>query len=114
MTPYEVAKALHRELAPLAPKLAAALNRALVEIGEGSSLVGLGPGTHEDDQISFQEYEQIALQGAHPADIITRITNALQILESNSGWEVLIDKKSTQGGDRLELMYTLYRMGRNA
>ena len=114
MTPYEVAKTLHRELAPLVPKLAAALNRALVEIGEGSSLVGLGPGTHQDDQISFQEYEQIPLQGAHPADIITRITSALQILESNSSWEVLIDKKSTQGGDRLELMYTLYRMGRNA
>ena len=113
MTPYEVAKTLHRELAPLAPKLAAALNRALVEIGEGSSLVGLGPGTHKDDHISFQEYEQIVLQGAHPADVISRITNALQILEANSSWEVLIDKKSTQGTDRLELMYTIYRMGRD-
>jgi hypothetical protein len=114
MTPYEVAKALHRELAPLAPKLAAALNRALVEIGEGSNLVGLGPGMHEDDQISFQEYEQIALQGAHPADILNRITSALQILEANSSWEVLIDKRSTREKDRLELMYTIYRMGRNA
>ena len=113
MTPYEVAKSLHRELAPLAPKLAAALNRALVEIGEGSSLVGLGPGMNKDDYISFQEYEQIPLQGAHPADIITRITSALNLLETNSSWEVLIDKRSTQGSDRLELMYTIYRMGRN-
>lgn len=113
MTPYEVAKTLHRELAPLAPKLAAALNRALVEIGEGSSLVGLGPGMHKDDRLSFQEYEQIALQGAHPADIIARITSALQILEANSSWQVLIDKKSTQGGNQLELMYTIFRMGRN-
>ena len=114
MTPYDVAKALHRELAPLAPRLATALNRALVEIGEGSSLVGLGPGMHKDDQISFQEYEQIALQGAHPADVIARINTALQILESNSSWEVLIDKKSTQGTDQLELLYTIFRMGRSA
>jgi hypothetical protein len=113
MTPYEVAKTLHRELAPLAPKLAAALNRALVEIGEGSSLVGLGPGTHKDDRISIQEYEEINLMGAHPADVIARISHTLTILEANSNWEVLIDKKPTQGKDRLELMYTLFRVGRN-
>ncbi|MDJ0781397.1 MAG: hypothetical protein QNJ22_05465 [Desulfosarcinaceae bacterium] len=112
MTPYEVAKTLHRELAPLVPKLAAALNRALVEIGEGSSLVGLGPGTHKEDHVSFQEYEAVELQGAQPAEIIARITNALQVLGANSSWEVLIDKKSTHGKDRMELMYTIYRMGR--
>lgn len=114
MTPYDLAKTLHRELAPLAPKLASALNRALVEIGEGSSLVGLGPGTHKDDHISIQEYEAIDLMGAHPADIIARITKALGILEANSNWEVLIDQKSTQGKGRLELMYTIYRVGRNS
>ena len=114
MTPYEVAKTLHRELAPLAPRLASALNRALVEIGEGSSLVGLGPGMHEDDRISIQEYEAIDLMGAHPADIIARITKALSILEANSNWEVLIDKKATQGKGRMELMYTIYRVGQNA
>jgi hypothetical protein len=113
MTPYEVAKTLHRELAPLAPRLASTLNRALVEIGEGSSLVGLGPGMHKDDRISIQEYEAIDLQGAHPADIIARITQALTILENNSNWEVLIDRKSTPGKGRMELMYTIYRVGRN-
>ena len=39
MTPYELAKLMHRELSPIAPRLSAALNRALVDIGEGSMLV---------------------------------------------------------------------------
>jgi hypothetical protein len=69
---------------------------------------------HEDDRISIQEYEAIDLMGAHPADIIARITKALSILEANSNWEVLIDKKATQGKGRMELMYTIYRVGQNA
>ncbi len=44
MTPYELAASLYREISPVAPKLAAALNRALLEIGEGSLLVALPAG----------------------------------------------------------------------
>ncbi len=55
MTPYELSRELHRELSPIAPRLSAALNRALVDIGEGSRLVGLPNGMSAGDQASFDE-----------------------------------------------------------
>ena len=112
MTPYDLAKTLHRELSPFAPRLSAALNRALLEIGEGSILVGLGPGTNENDDVSFQESETISTKGDDPAHIITKIMNVLNLLENNSSWNVLIDKKPGLDRESIELMYTLYR-GKN-
>jgi hypothetical protein len=112
MTPYDLAKTLHRELSPFAPRLSAALNRALLEIGEGSILVGLGPGTHENDNVSFQESETIRTKGDDPSHIIANIMNVLNILENHSSWNVLIDKKPGAGKESIELMYTLYR-GKN-
>ena len=109
MTPYELAKALHRELSPFAPRLSAALNRALLDIGEGSILVGLGPGTHQDDDVTFQESERISIRGDDPANIISKIMQVLAMLENNSSWNVLIDKKPKSDGDAMELMYTIYR-----
>lgn len=109
MTPYEMAKTLHRELSSFAPRLSAALNRALLEIGEGSILVGLGPGTNENDDVTFQESETITTQGDDPAHIISKIMNVLNILENNSSWTVLIDKKPGAEKESIELMYTLYR-----
>ena len=109
MTPYDLAKTLHRELSPFAPRLSAAINRALLEIGEGSILVGLGPGTHENDNVSFQESETIPAQGDDPAHVISKIMNVLNLLENNSSWNVLIDKKPGAGKDSIQLMYTLYR-----
>lgn len=109
MTPYEMAKIIHRELSPVAPKLSAALNRALIDIGEGSVLVGLGHGTHEDDQISFQEMEQINVQNNDPANILSIISGVLWKLEEQTSWKVLIDKKPSSDPDTLELLYTIVR-----
>ena len=109
MTPYDLAKTLHRELSPFAPRLSAALNRALLDIGEGSILVGLGPGTNENDSVSFQESETISTRGDDPANIISNIMQVLNILENNSSWTVLIDKKPGTSQGTMELMYTLYR-----
>lgn len=109
MTPYDLSKTLHRELSPFAPRLSAALNRALLEIGEGSILVGLGPGTHQNDNVSFQESEIISTRGDDPAHIISKIMHILSILENNSSWNVLIDKKPGPGKQSVELMYTLFR-----
>lgn len=108
MTPYELSKTIYRDLSPIAPKLCSALNRALIDIGEGSVLVGLGPGTNENDNVSFQEYESIPLKGAEPAQILTKINDALQGL-ANSNWKVIIDSKPVRNSDNLELLYTLYR-----
>jgi hypothetical protein len=110
MTPYELAKLLHRELSPVAPRLSAALNRALTEIGEGSLLVGLGPGSHVDDDVSLQETEQFQL--AEPGAghrILAEINAALAKLENHSAWHVLIDKKPSADAGRMELLYTIFR-----
>lgn len=109
MTPHETAKAIHRELSPIAPRLSAAINRALLDIGEGSVLVGLGPGTHEDDPATFTEMETIQLKGAHPAEIFARITQIISILEENSVWKVIIDKKPEHSPEHMDLLYTLFR-----
>ncbi len=110
MLPYELAKLLHRELSPVAPKLSAALNRALTDIGEGSALVGLGPGTHKDDNVSFQEYEQFDVPEPGAAHrILAEINAALGKLENNSAWQVLIDKKTSTNPKKMELLYTLFR-----
>ncbi len=108
MTPYDLAKTIHRDLSSLAPRLCGALNRALIDIGEGSALVGFGPGTNENDNVSFQEYESIPLKGADPAQILARINAALEGL-NNSSWRVVIDRKPVQKKESLELLYTLYR-----
>jgi len=109
MTPYDVAKMIHRELSPIAPKLSAALNRALVDIGEGSMLVGLGPGTHKDEDVSFQEMEQINARGNDPANILSIISGALSKLEEHTSWSVLIDKKPVSDPETLDLLYTIFR-----
>ena len=109
MTPYELACELHRDLSPIAPRLAAALNRALVDIGEGSVLVGLPQGMSANDAVSFDERESIPLQGAEPAAILARITQALALLENHSSWRVIMDKGAGQDAEQLALRYTLFR-----
>ena len=109
MTPYELAASLYREIAPVAPKLAAALNRALLEIGEGSILVGLSPGMSTGDDVTFSERETIKVDKEAAAGILARITQALQLLEGHSNWQVLIDRKGDARPGELDLMYTFFR-----
>ena len=109
MTPYEVAKMIHKDLSAFAPKLSAALNRALIDIGEGSALVGLGQGTHENDDVSFQEAEQIDIQRNDPANILAIIAGVISKVEEHTSWNVLIDKKPASEPNRLELLYTIFR-----
>jgi hypothetical protein len=109
MTPYELSRELHRDLSPIAPRLAAALNRALVDIGEGSLLVGLPQGMSANDAVAFDERERIDLRGGEPAAILARITQALALLENHSSWRVIMDKGTGQRAGYLELRYTLFR-----
>lgn len=110
MTPYELAKLIHQELSPVAPRLSGAINRALVDIGEGSALVGLGPGTHESDNVSFQESETIAGRPSDAQGALAKIHEAIWKLEEHSSWKVIIDKKPGRRDEPLELLYTLVRM----
>jgi hypothetical protein len=109
MTPNELATRMFRELSPLAPRLAAAINRALLDVGEGSVLVGLGPGSHVDDPASFTESETIRLEGRDPAEVLARISEIVWQLEEHSRWQVFIDRKPAAAPGILELYYTLFR-----
>jgi hypothetical protein len=109
MTPYELSKLIHRELSSIAPRLSAAINRALVDIGEGSVLVGLGPGTNENDNVSFQESETINTSGSEAEGALAKIQEMMWTLEEHSSWKVIIDKKPGKRGRPLELLYTLVR-----
>lgn len=109
MTPYELSKLIHMELSPIAPKLSVAINRALVDIGEGSALVGLGPGTHENDDISFQEAETISGSTGETQGALAKIHEMMWKLEEHSSWKVIIDKKPGNRNQPLQLLYTLVR-----
>jgi len=109
MTPFELSATLHRELSPVAPKLSAALNRALNVIGEGSVIITPG----QPDDASFQETERIQ----HAADedasaILVKILETLELLENNSTWRVAIERKAGPGPGQMDLMYTFYRVTR--
>lgn len=109
MTPYELAKMIHMELSPVAPKLSAAINRALVDIGEGSMLVGLGPGTNTNDTVSFQESETLRVEDGDSEGVLAAIQQMIGQLEAHSSWTVIIDKKPGRRGSPLALLYTLVR-----
>jgi hypothetical protein len=109
MTPYELAKLIHMELSSVAPKLSTAINRALVDIGEGSALVGLGPGTNENDDVSFQESETIRGSAGEAEGALAKIHEMMWKLEEHSSWKVIIDKKPGNRNKPLELLYTLVR-----
>lgn len=109
MTPFELSATLHRELSPVAPKLSAALNRALNVIGEASLIITPG----RPDDATFQETERI--QHAVEEDgsgILMKILETLEMLENHSTWRVAIERKPGPEPGQMDLMYTLYRMTR--
>lgn len=103
MTPYELATAFHRELSPVAPRLAAALNRALVDIGEGSALVL--PSAPAD--VSFQETESVS--EADSPGVLSKIFEILPLLAQHSRWRVDVERSRGTEPGQLTLVYTLYR-----
>ncbi len=110
MTRAELANMMYKDLSPTVPRLAIALNRALLDIGEGSTLVGLGPGTHENDHVSFQERESVCIENKDTADILTLVTSVLWKLEENSSWKVIVDRKISENRKEMDLLYTIFRM----
>ena len=107
MTPYELARTLHRKLAPVAPRLAAALNRALVDIGGDGLIVPVTANRGGGQPATLEERERIDLAGRDGAAVLAHIQQALQLLENHSAWQVVVDAKPTPG--HLDLRYTLFR-----
>ena len=109
MTPYDLAKHIHTEISTFAPRLSGALNRALLEFGEGSALVGSDGQPLSKESESFQEIEQINAPWRDFADIMSKIRSVLMVVEENSSWHVIIDKKPDSDSDKIELLYTIFR-----
>jgi len=109
MTPFELSATLHRELSPVAPKLSAALNRALNVIGEAALIITPG----KPDDTTFQETERIQYGAdGDGSGILMKILETLEVLENHSTWRVEIERKPGPEPGLMDLRYTLYRIAR--
>ena len=113
MQAYDVAKTIHRDLAGIAPKFCASANRALVDIGEGSKLVGLGEGTHENDVVTIHETESISGKTIDPYEALFRITQAIEAIRNASSWEVIVEQKIAADKKSILFRYTFIRDKKN-
>ena len=84
MTPYDTAKMIHRELSAFAPRLSAALNRALVDIGEGSKLPRLRTLMgHADPLVRLAATEAVGRLGQEDADLESLLNRLNPSIEDN-------------------------------
>lgn len=113
MEAYEVAKTIHRDLAGIAPKFCALTNRALVDIGEGSKLVGLGEGSHENDLVTLHETESVSGKVLDPYEAIFRITQAIEAIQNASSWDVIVEQKIAADKKSIVFRYTFIRDKKN-
>ena len=72
-------------------------------------LVGLPSGMSAGDDVTFSEREVLKVDKEAAAGVLARITQALQLLEGHSNWQVIIERKGDAPSGRLDLMYTLFR-----
>ncbi len=109
MTPFELVNTIQKEISTHAPKLSAAINKALLYYGDGSALVGVSPGGHEDDEISIEESESIAVKPGESPLVMWKVMQAADLMEAHSKWRLIVDLKPAKGERRMDLRYTLIR-----
>lgn len=109
MTPFELVNTIDKEISTHTPKLAAAVNKALLYYGDGSVLVGTGYGRNQNDEISFEESESIAIKAEESSLVMLKVMHAADLMESHSAWRLIVDVKPADRGGRMELRYTLIR-----
>lgn len=109
MTPFELVNTIHREISAYTPKLAAAVNKALLYYGDGSALVGLEYGKNRNDELSFEESEAITVKPDESSVVMLKVMQAADLMESHSAWRLIVDVKPAHKSGRLELRYTLIR-----
>ena len=61
------------------------------------------------DEVTFSERETLKVDKEAAAGVLARITQALQLLEGHSSWQVLIDRRGDAPSGQLDLKYTLFR-----
>jgi len=109
MTPFELVNTIHKEISIYAPKLSAAINKALLYYGDGSSLVGVGHGRNENDEISINDHESIIVKADESPLIMLKVMHVADLMESHSAWKLIVDVKPADRNGRMELRYTLIR-----
>jgi hypothetical protein len=109
MTPFELVHTISKEISTYTPKLSAAINKALLYYGDGSVLVGTGPGGHERDEISIEESETVAVKADESPQVMWKVMQAADLMESHSKWRLIVDVKPARRDGRMELRYTLIR-----
>jgi hypothetical protein len=109
MSPFELMNTIDKEISSYTPKLSAAINKALLYYGEGSSLVGLEYGKNANDAISFNESERIRIKPDESPLVMLKVTTAANLLNENSSWSLIVDTRPADKNGNMEFRYTLIR-----
>ncbi|MGE0084933.1 MAG: hypothetical protein AB7S75_10990 [Desulfococcaceae bacterium] len=107
MTPFELVSTIDREISAYTPKLSAAINKALLFHGEGSSLIL--PGSGKDGELSFEESERIKVKKGESDLVIMKIMDAAALMEQHSSWRLVVDTRPPDKDGHMEFRYTLFR-----
>ena len=109
MTPFELVNSIDKEISAYTPKLSAAINKALLYYGDGSALVGVGPGGHESEALSIEESETISVRDDESHLVMLKVMQAADLMDSHSRWKLIVDLKPADRDGRMALRYTLIR-----
>ncbi|MEZ4526411.1 MAG: hypothetical protein R2941_10880 [Desulfobacterales bacterium] len=107
MTPFELVSTIDKEISAYTPKLSAAINKALLFHGEGSSLIL--PGSGKEEALSFEESERIKVKKDESELVMMKIMDAATLLEQHSSWRVIVDTRPADKDGNMEFRYTLFR-----
>ena len=107
MSPFELVNAIDKELDGLAPRLAAAVNKALMYHGEGRIVTSASGDPNA--ALTIEESEMIRSDPDISHKMMLSLMEVSRLLEMNSRWRLIVDTKSPGKGDRTELRYTLVR-----
>lgn len=109
MSPFELASTIERELAGQTPKLAAAINKALMYHGSGNLILTPSGQAGGSDPFTIEEQESLQVKPEEPTRIMMSVMAAADLLESHSSWQLITDAKPADAAGRFELRYTLVR-----
>ncbi|MFP4305765.1 MAG: hypothetical protein ACLFRG_01195 [Desulfococcaceae bacterium] len=107
MSPFELLGAINQELDGQAPKLSAAVNKALMYHGEGRIITDASG--NPDPGMTIEEKETVRAEADGSHRLMLALVEATRLLEMNSRWRLIVDVKSPGKDGRTELRYSLIR-----
>lgn len=107
MSPFELMSAINEQLDGRAPRLSAAINKAVMYHGDGRIIAD--PSGNPDAAMTLEEKETVRAEGDGAHGLMLALVEVSRLLEMNSRWRLIVDTKSPGGAERVELRYTLVR-----